>query len=70
MNFGAIHFIKGSLTRDFRLQVFSWISVPQAPKYSIFFENSRRMLIAGVNDTAEKLFTGVNDTPIKESCLY
>ncbi len=28
--------IKGSLSRDFRLQVFSWISVPLAPKYSIF----------------------------------
>ncbi len=39
--------IKGSLTRDFRLQIFSLISVPQAPKYSFgaflnFFENSRR----------------------------
>jgi hypothetical protein len=34
---------KGSTTRDFRLQVFLRISVPQAPKYSIgavlnFFE--------------------------------
>ncbi len=28
-----IWLVKGSLTRDFRLQVFSWISVPQAPKY-------------------------------------
>ncbi len=41
--------LKGSLTRDFRLHFFSWISVPQAPKYSIgavlnFFENSRRYL--------------------------
>ncbi len=39
--------LKGSLTRYFQLQVFSWISVPQAPKYSIgaflnFFKNSQR----------------------------
>ncbi len=39
--------IKGSLIRDFRLQFFSWISVPQAPEYSIriistFFFNSPR----------------------------
>jgi hypothetical protein len=38
---------KGGLTPDVRLQVFSWISVPRAPKYSNgtvlnFFENSRR----------------------------
>ncbi len=39
--------LKGSLTRDFRLQFFSWISVPRAPEYLnrialTFFENSRR----------------------------
>ncbi len=41
------HNFKGSLIWDFRSQFFSWISVPQAPKYSTgavlnFVENSRR----------------------------
>ncbi len=39
--------INRSLTRVFRLQVFSWLSVPQAPKYFFgailnFFETARR----------------------------
>ncbi len=38
---------KGTVSRDFRLLVFSWISFPQAPEYTIvaisnFLENSRR----------------------------
>ncbi len=62
---------KGSLTRDFRAQVFSWISVPQAHKYSNgavlnFFEIRgdicELMFISCVNDTGEKLFSGVNNT--------
>ncbi len=62
---------KGSLTRDFRLQVFLWISVPQGPKYSIgavlnFFEIRRDIrewiFIAGVNDTSDKLCSGFNNT--------
>ncbi len=39
--------VKGTVPRDFRLLVFSWISLPQAPEctisaISIFFENLRR----------------------------
>jgi hypothetical protein len=39
--------LKGTVSRDFRLWFFSWISFPQAPQYTIltvlnFFENSRR----------------------------
>ncbi len=39
--------VKGSLTRDFRVQVFLWISIPRAPEYPIgaivnFYENLRR----------------------------
>ncbi len=39
--------LKGTVLRDFLLLVFSWISFPQAPEYTIravskFFENSRR----------------------------
>ncbi len=49
---------KGSLTRDFWLQFFSWISVPRAPEYSIriistFFEN----FICRCNVHTAKLFT-------------
>jgi hypothetical protein len=55
-------FIKGSLTRDFRLQVFSWISFPRAPEYPIgpfrIFTKIRRdihsfVFIAGVIDTGD-----------------
>ncbi len=47
--FSQLTLLKGSLTRDFQAQVFSWISVPRAHKYSIeavlnFFENSQRYL--------------------------
>ena len=39
--------LKGTVSRDFRLLAFSWISFPQAPEYtsravSNFFENLRR----------------------------
>ncbi len=55
--------IKGTVSRDFLLQVFfSWITFPQAPDNNIriisnFFENSRRYLrcTTGVNDTGGKL---------------
>ncbi len=69
---------KGSLTRDFRAQVFSWISVPQTHKYSIplgpFWIFSKicgdireLMFIAGVNDTDN--FSAVSTTPANiESC--
>ncbi len=55
----------------FDFKFFSWISVPQAPKYSIgAFLNFLKirgdirelMFITGVNDTGDKLFSGVNDT--------
>ncbi len=49
MSFSWVHisFLQGSLTRDFRLQVFSWISFPRGPEYtntaiSNFYENSQR----------------------------
>jgi hypothetical protein len=51
---------------------FSLISVPQAPEYSIgavsnFFSKilgdiRESIFITGVNDTGDKLFTGVNDS--------
>jgi len=56
--------LKESLTRDFRLQVFSWISFPRAPEYttgaiSNFYENMRRFsklkVINGVNDNGDYL---------------
>ncbi len=64
--------LKGVWHEIFDLSFFSWISVPQAPKYSIgagceFFSKIRGdlrelMFITDVNDTGEKLFSGVNDT--------
>ncbi len=63
--------IKGSLTRDFRLQVFFMNQCPPGPQvlhWSLlnFFENSRSIreliFITGVVDTGDKLFSGVNDT--------
>ncbi len=63
--------LKGVWHEIFDLIFFSWISVPQAPKYCIgavlFFSKIRGdirelMFITGVNDTGEKLFSGVNDT--------
>ncbi len=64
-------YLKGVWHEIFDFKFFSWISVPQAPKYSIgaflnFFENSWRysklMFITGVNDTGDKMFSGVSDT--------
>ncbi len=68
---------KGTVSRDFLLQVFSWITFPQAPENNIrvisnFFENSRRysqvkvhhrwQIAAGINDTDGKYATGINNT--------
>ncbi len=74
----SLGLLKGSLPRDFRLPVFSWISVPRAPNYFIwavlkFFSNSQRYsewkFITGANNTWDKLFTGVNDSGDKrEKC--
>ncbi len=64
--------LKGSLPRDFRLPVFSWIIVPRA--ISNFLENSRRYSewkgITGVNNTRDKLFTGVLDSGDKRVKLW
>jgi hypothetical protein len=64
--------IKGSLTRDFRAQVFFHesvsprpISIPLGPFWifsKIRGDIRELMFIACVNDTGEKLFSGVNDT--------
>ncbi len=63
--------LKGVWHEIFDLKFFSWISVPQAPKYSIgaflIFSKIRGdiqelMFIAGVNDTGDKLFSCVNNT--------
>ncbi len=60
--------LKGVWHEIFGFRFFSWISVPQAPKYSIgailnFFGDIRElMFITGVNDTGNKLFSGANDT--------
>jgi hypothetical protein len=54
-------FLKGSLTRDFRLQVFFMNQCPPGPQvfhWSLF----ELMFVTGVNDTGDKLFSGVNDT--------
>jgi hypothetical protein len=61
-------YLKGVWHEIFDFKFFSWISVPQAPKYSIgaFWkirgDIHKLMFIAGVNDTGDKLFSGVNDT--------
>ncbi len=65
--------LKGVWHEIFDFRFFSWISVPQAPKYSMplepfwIFSKIRGdirelMFITGVNDTCNKLFSGVNDT--------
>ncbi len=46
--------VKGTVPRDFRLQVFSWISLPQVPEYPQrdivnFFKNSQRYLQLNVH---------------------
>jgi hypothetical protein len=51
--------LKGSLTRDFRLQVFFMNHFSRAPDYTVgvissFYENSKVRLITDVNDTGDK----------------
>jgi hypothetical protein len=65
--------LKGGLTRDFRLQVFFKNQCPPGPqvfqwgrfyffrKFAEIFANEYSPF-TGVNDTADKLFGGVNDT--------
>ncbi len=65
-------FLKGSLTRDFRLQVFFHESVslrpPSIPLEPFWILSKIRgdirelLFITGDNDTCNKLFSGVNDT--------
>jgi hypothetical protein len=64
--------LKGSLTRDFRLQVFFVNQCPPGPQvfhwsHLEFFRKFARELlfITGVNDTGNKLFSSVNDTGAK-----
>jgi hypothetical protein len=61
--------VKGSLTRDFRLQVFVMNQCPPGPQVFHWgrFEFFQKFaeIFAGVNDTAEKLLAGVNDTADK-----
>jgi hypothetical protein len=67
--------LKGSLTRYFRLQVFFMNQCPPGPQvfhwslFEIFAEICgdfrELMFITGVNDTGDKLFSGVNDTSKK-----
>jgi hypothetical protein len=64
--------VKGIPTRDFRFQVFVWISVHWAPEYSIGtvlnFSKIRGvrdwMFITGVNNTGDKLFTNFQWSPV------
>ncbi len=56
--------VKGTVPQYFRLQVFSWISFPQAPEYpnraiSNFLENSRRYSYLKVHHRwqREKIFS-------------
>ncbi len=63
--------LKGNLTRDFRLHIFSWISSSRPLSISIgpfriVYKNRgdihKFLLITGDNDTSGKLFTSVKDT--------
>jgi hypothetical protein len=61
--------IKGSLTRDFRLQVFFMNQCPLGPqvchwgRFSKILGDIREWIfIAGVIDTDDKLFSGLNET--------
>ncbi len=67
----SIFFSKGVWHEIFDFWFFSWISVPQAPSIPLGpfcnFSKIRRdirkwIFIAFVNDTGDKLFSGVNDT--------
>ncbi len=67
--------LKGSLTRDFRLQFFFLIQCIPGPlsiplgSFLLFLkirrDNREWMFISGVNDTGDKLFGGVNNTADK-----
>ncbi len=63
--------LKGTVSRDFRLLVFSWISFPQSPEYTMravsnFFENSRTYSQLKVCHRCQRyrwlIATGVVDT--------
>jgi hypothetical protein len=64
--------LKGSLTQDFRLQVFFMNQCPPGPQVfhwclfeffsKILGDICEFMFITGVKDTGDKLFSGVNDT--------
>ena len=68
----APNIFEGSLTRDVRLQVFFINQCPHKPPsiplepfwiFSKIREDIRELLfITSVNDTGNKLFSGVNDT--------
>ncbi len=61
--------IKGSLTQDFRLKIFFYESIsPECPIgavpifINIFRDIHNFVCIVNVNNTSDKMFTGVNDT--------
>ncbi len=59
--------LKGTVSRDFLPLIFSWISFPQPPDYTIraisnFFENSRRFSqLNGKKSLLDTFATGVAD---------
>jgi hypothetical protein len=50
--------LKGTVPRDFRLQVSTWISFPQAPDYT----TKPFRIFRSIVDTGGKFATGVNNT--------
>jgi hypothetical protein len=55
--------LKGSLTRDFRLQVFFMNQCPPGPQVFHWSQlDTGNKLFSGVNDTGEKFIAGVIDT--------
>jgi hypothetical protein len=58
------YFFKGSLTRDFRLQVSYMNQCPPGPQVFHWgrFEFFRKFVEIFANDTGEKFIAGVNDT--------
>ncbi len=74
-NHNIPHTLKGVWHEIFDFKIFSWISIPQAPKYSIgflIFSNIRGdicklMFITGVVETGDKLFSGVSDTGVVDT---
>ncbi len=65
--------LKGVWRKIFDFRFYLWISVPQAPKYSIgavlnFFPKFAEIFANEyVVDTGDKLFSGVNDTGEKHT---